>query len=113
VIGSNQENPTVLTRQDWRSKDGSWTPKSLGHWELQVEIAGRFEFTATLPTPAGKGAILHLNAGSHKYTRKVDENDKSAFLRGIDLPAGPLRLEAWIAEGESVRGMRLVEVRRE
>jgi hypothetical protein len=33
----------------------------------------------------------------------VNEGDSNQIVRGIDLPAGPLRLEAWIAEGNSVR----------
>jgi hypothetical protein len=113
VVGSEKENPTVLTRQDWRSKDGNWTPKSLGYWELQVANGGTFEFTAILSAAAAKGALLHLDLNGDKYTKKIDEGDKSAFLRGIDLGAGSLRLEAWIEEGGTVRGTRLVEVRRQ
>ena len=37
VLGSAHENPTVLTRQDWRGPDASWGPKGLGFWEVQVE----------------------------------------------------------------------------
>ncbi len=113
VVGSEKENPSVLTRQDWRSKDGGWTPKSIVHWELHVERAGVFEITATLPTPASKDAVLHLKIGAKEYAKKLDAKDKSVIIRGVDLPTGPLRLEAWIAEGASVRGMRFVEVRRE
>ena len=56
---------------------------------------------------------MHLNLGDHKYTKKIDAKDTRAFIRGIDLPAGPIRLEAWVAEGDAVRGMRYVEVRRQ
>jgi arylsulfatase A-like enzyme len=113
VIGSDKENPTVLTRQDWRGPQAGWTPKSVGHWDLQVEKGGDFEFTATLPTPALRGAVLHVTLGDYKYTKTLGEGDTNALLRGIDLPAGATRLEAWIAEGQNERGMRFVEVRRQ
>ena len=113
VIGSDQENPTILTRQDWRGPKAGWTPKSVGHWELQVEKESVFEFVATLPGPATKGSVLHLRLGDHKYTKQIGANDTTAFIRGIDLPAGHLRLEAWVADGDAVRGMRFVEIRRE
>jgi arylsulfatase A-like enzyme len=108
-IGSDQENPVILTRQDWRGSK----PMSFGHWELQVAKAGRFDIEATLPGPATKGSVLHLTLGGRKYTPIIVANDKTAFLRGIDLPAGPLRLEAWVAEGAGVHGVRFVEIRRE
>jgi arylsulfatase A-like enzyme len=113
VIGSDRENPTILTRQDWRGPKAGWTPKSIGHWELQVAKDSAFEIVATLPGPAKKGSVLHMNLGDHKYTKIVGANDKTAFLRGIDLPAGPLRLEAWVVDGDALQGVRFVEIRRQ
>jgi arylsulfatase A-like enzyme len=113
AIGSDKENPTTLTRQDWRGPQAGWTPKSVGHWDVQVEKAGVFEVAATLPAPALHGAMLHVKFGARSYTKKINEGETNSFLRGIDLPAGPIRLEAWLAEGDSVRGMRFVAVRRQ
>ncbi|MSQ95638.1 MAG: arylsulfatase [Gemmataceae bacterium] len=111
-IGSEKENPVILTRQDWRGPQAGWTPKSIGYWDLRVEKAGIFEITATLPTASAKGGVLHLRFPDRKYTKTVDANAKTTFIRGIDLPEGRNRFEIWIAEGESVRGMRFVEVRK-
>jgi arylsulfatase/arylsulfatase A len=104
----------VLTRQDWRGPSAGWTPTSVGHWELRVRKAGRFEMTAFLPTPLPKEAVLHVKIGKHMFMRKLsDPQRKSAIIGGIALPAGPFELEAWITEGDSVRGVRFVELRRE
>src|SRR5262249_13715529 len=35
-LGAAQQNPTTLTRQDWRGPRAGWGPKALGHWEVQV-----------------------------------------------------------------------------
>jgi hypothetical protein len=55
---------------------------------------------------------MHLKIGGREVAQKVGENEKSAVFRNIDLPAGPIRLEAWVAEGGSLRGVRFVAVRR-
>ncbi len=35
-VGAPQENPTLLTRQDWRGPKASWGPTGIGYWELKV-----------------------------------------------------------------------------
>ena len=42
-IGDPRENPTLLTRQDWRRS--RTTPESPGRWELEVARPGRYEVT--------------------------------------------------------------------
>jgi arylsulfatase A-like enzyme len=111
VIGSDKEPATILTRQDMRVA-GQAKPMSVGHWELQVENGGKFDIKVTLPTEASRGAILHVKFGEHKYTKAVNEGDKNPIMPGIEFPAGPIRFEAWLAEGEGVRGVRFVEIGR-
>ena len=84
-------------------------PNSPGHWELHVEKAGRFDFEFTLSKAAPPGALLSLKLGEQKYTKEVAEGDTMSFIRGIDLPAGPIRLEAWLAEGDNERGVRFAD----
>ena len=33
------ENPILLTRQDWRGDGADWSPKGIGHWEVNVVTA--------------------------------------------------------------------------
>ena len=35
-LGAPQENPVLLTRQDWRGSGASWGPKGIGYWEVKV-----------------------------------------------------------------------------
>jgi hypothetical protein len=108
VVGSDREPLTTLTRQDMRS-----TARSAGHWELRVEKAGKFDLTGTLLTPATGDAVLNVKVGPNRYTKKLAERDRSGVVAGIELPAGPITLEAWASEGDdSRRVLRFVEVRR-
>ena len=109
VIGSEREPATVLTRQDLRfTKE-----HEKGAWHLKVEKTGPFDVEILLQKPAGKDANLQLNVGARRYTKTVPEGEKTASIRGIDLPAGSVAFSAWLAEGDIVRPVRLVEVRRE
>lgn len=110
VVGTEKENPSVLTRQDWRSKD--WTPKSLGHWELEVGKAGKYTFTGTPLGSPGANAVLHLRVGGSKHAKKLDSREPVTFLP-VELPAGPIRAEAWVEDADGVRGVRFLEVRRD
>ena len=42
----------------------------------------------------------------------IDAAGGTALFRGVKLPAGPGRLEAVLADGETPRGARFVEVRK-
>ena len=39
-LGAPQENPVLLTRQDWRGSGANWGPKGVGYWEVNVVAAG-------------------------------------------------------------------------
>ena len=42
-LGAAQENPVLLTRQDWRGGGASWGPGGIGYWEVKVVARGPYE----------------------------------------------------------------------
>ena len=40
AIGGERENPTILTRQDWRGPRSGWGLNDQGHWEVEVSRSG-------------------------------------------------------------------------
>lgn len=111
VIGSDKEPVTVLTRQDMRVTPGA-KAGAAGYWLLQAEKAGKFDVAVTLQAPAGKDAVLRVKANDRVYNVNIGEGGKEKSVSGIPLPAGPIRLEAWLADGEAMRAVRIVELRR-
>jgi arylsulfatase A-like enzyme len=109
-LGSPHENPTVLTRQDWRGAK-SVGPKGLGHWEVHVEKAGKYDVTVTLPMDIKTGTV-HLRYGKWAATQEARDGASPLVFQGIELSEGAGRLEAWIGERDSARGVWQVEVRR-
>jgi len=129
VIGKPAENPTALTRQDWRGPRAGWGAKDLGHWDVDVAEAGDFEVAVHLVTAEDKAVApiagadaqpaanavaaprtLLFRVGAVELERPVAPGLKSIKLPKIHLPAGPAKLEAWISHGDETVGVRSVEV---
>ena len=110
-IGAPQEAMTILTRQDWRGPAASWEPAGLGHWEVQFVRAAPYDFRFRMPaiTAAGKAT---LRAGAVSVDLAIKPGATEAFFAGVKLPAGPVRVEAFLEAGGLQRGPHYVDVKR-
>lgn len=111
ILGSPRADRVVLTRQDWRGPRAGWGPKSLGHWEVNVERHGSYDIVVTLP-PDCKTGTIQFRLGKAEAAAKVERGRAEVTLRDVRLTEGPGQLEAWVREGDATRGVRYVEVRR-
>jgi len=114
LIGTLHENPTILTRQDWRGPSAGWGPKGLGYWEIAVPEGGKFEITCEA-SPVKLGAVVHLRLqGLEREQELVTGTGRCAFP-AVELKPSPAeRLETWIEE-EGVKepyGVHYVYVKR-
>lgn len=112
VIGSAKENPVRLTRQDWRGPKAGWTPQSIGHWELQVERAGKYQVTvrsrADFDTASGTLGVSRFQGVSQRNGSKVPTREMPFLL---ELHTGPERVEVIIESGGKTRGPDYVELK--
>jgi arylsulfatase A-like enzyme len=102
TIGGPAENPTILTRQDWRGPRAGWELNDQGFWEVQVAKAGRFEVTVHVP-PRKFPTKLHLSLGTARAEMALAPGQSEFSFAAVELAAGPGRLEAWV-EGNGQRG---------
>ncbi len=109
-IGTAQENPVMLSQQDWRGPRASWGPDALGHWEVEVAQAGKYEVSFLMP-PQGAPAKLTFRLGSVERVLPVTGELVTARIASIELPAGPARLEAILDVAGKTRGPRFVSLR--
>jgi hypothetical protein len=111
VLGTPHENPSVLTRQDWRGP-GGWGDGDAGYWEVNVAEPGRYRVTVQYSRKVtGSEAVFRLNGVELKQT--VDKNTNRCIFPEAELPAGDGRLETWIAlPGEKRSGAERVWVER-
>jgi arylsulfatase A-like enzyme len=111
VLGSTAENPTTLTRQDWRGPQASWGPTGLGYWEVRVDKAAAFDVTLQFRAPRA-GAAVRLVYGDADLRKNVETGATTCTFPGVKLPAGPGRLEAQVIEDGTARGVNYVDVKR-
>jgi arylsulfatase A-like enzyme len=111
ALGAPQENPTVLTRQDWRGPQAAWTPAGVGYWETEVARAGSYAITLHLaPRPEATTAQLSIQGAVRAHD--LDPGATEWTFEPVALAAGPARLQAWAARGEATAGALWVDVKR-
>lgn len=107
-LGSKQEPVTVLTRQDWRGPKAGWGPKSVGHWEVNVEKAGIYELKIIAPRHAENGSVEF--EADLKGKKCVWTGDQASIT--LALPAGAMRIAPVITIDRETFGARYVQARR-
>jgi arylsulfatase A-like enzyme len=110
IIGSPRENPVMLSRQDWRGARAMGGPDALGHWELQVEQAGRYELRLILPR--GPLESVEVRLGDWKRQVPLENGLAEARMMTGNVQAGPARLEAIVTAQGKTLGVRFAELRR-
>jgi arylsulfatase A-like enzyme len=108
-VGSERENPALLTRQDWRGAKAGWDARSQGHWEIEVARAGTYDVRLIFRGGASKARLAV--AGLEKEIDLPPGAGEITFPE-LALPAGPARLEPFIVDASGTRGVDYAEVRR-
>ena len=108
-VGTPFENPSVLTRQDWRG--GTWGKNAIGHWVLHVAQAGDYEFRLIFDA-AQAAETAELKIAGVTQTEKIPAGADAFTLSLKNLPAGEAELHVRLSNGKQQRGVYQVEVRR-
>ncbi|HYT93016.1 MAG TPA: arylsulfatase [Gemmataceae bacterium] len=108
-LGALEENPTLLTRQDWRGPRAGWKGNDLGHWEVQVVREGTYNVTLLFPA-SEKTRTARFVLGGVSLMREVPAAATRITFEAVRLPAGAGRLEGWLAAGDTTVGVSYVEV---
>ena len=97
-LGAAQENPVLLTRQDWRGPRASWGPKGIGYWEVKVVTRARYDVKLRFdPSKTDGEARLALCGVTAQQPIKAGAEE--CVFKDLQVPAGPGRLEATVQEG--------------
>ena len=101
-LGSREENPTVLTRQDWRIQgEVGWEDEDHGSWQVLVTRPGPYSIRLCFTKTKG-AALAHVQLDEIKHELPVTAGATECAFEGVELPEGPGCLEAWV-EGEGRR----------
>jgi len=110
-LGTPYENPTTLTRQDWRGAKG-WSDKDLGYWEVKVVHTGRYAVTLRLSSTTKTAGKTYFKLGGVDLSKAIEKGASECTFSDVRLRKGPGRLEARVEiDGEKL-GAKYVDVKR-
>lgn len=108
VVGSERENPTLLSQQDWRSlsREGWAKVTDRGYWSVEVVGDGSFDITMDGRELDVEGDVVwSLICGGQEHRVKLDRSQTQAELQAISLPTGRFRIEAQRTVGGETFGV--------
>jgi len=110
-VGTPHENPTTLTRQDWRHLAGRpWAQDSLGFWMLDVKVGRRYDIECRFAAN-DQEETLSLHGWQLVARKKVPAGATSVVLENVLLQQGPVDLRFELSNGERIRGVHQVDIR--
>lgn len=107
AIGTEHENPVVLTRQDWRGPEAGWKPDDIGYWDLNVAAEGQFRVRLHY---RGRAGVAHVSLGEKTLEQPLKAGGNSCVLGPFKPKPGPVRLECWVSYAGVRRGVQFAEV---
>jgi len=107
-IGTEHENPVILTRQDWRVEADE--RKTIGWWEVDVKRAGKYRVTLIFD-PLEADSEVRFRLGDVDKSATSPKGAEECRFEAIDLAPGPGQLRGSITAGKSSTGPKFVEVR--
>ena len=111
-LGTEHENPVVLTRQDWRMVgDDGWGDDSLGFWDVDVTNAGAYDIRVRFPEQPSAGR-LEFRLAAVELTQPFAKGDEEISFPNVQLEKGPQTLEAKLLRGREAVGVAYVDVTR-
>ncbi|HJT32204.1 MAG TPA: arylsulfatase [Pirellulales bacterium] len=110
AVGSEHENPVVLTRQDWRGPRAGWKPGDVGHWDIGIARPGKYDIT--LYFTAATAGTVHCKIASLNLSNTIESQSEEHRFNTVELPAGPASIEAWIENDGRSTGVLWLEIER-
>lgn len=95
-IGSENENPAVLNRNDAKGTPVAWRQEDvLGYWDVKVVQDARYDVTLRFISPIEEPGNIHLKLYPQYFVQENDEPSDRLTFENIELKMGECRLEAY------------------
>ncbi|MHC4678492.1 MAG: arylsulfatase [Planctomycetota bacterium] len=109
-IGTERENPVVLTRQDWRHAKGrTWAPDSNGYWELFAATPAKYDIRLRFPSLKADAEVT-LALSKRELTASAGKGEAEYTFESVPIDKGELRLLATLTTGTETKGPWQVDV---
>ena len=99
AIGTTDENPVILTRQDWRGPRAGWDAASLGYWEVRVERDATYDVSVRFAATKNP-AKLRFRINGSEGAADVPAGAQEASLGSLRIARGNGRVEVELDSGD-------------
>lgn len=112
-LGTEHENPTVLTRQDWRDQTGTegWGKGSYGVWPVDCRTAGIYDVTL-LFKPSEAAGRAEFKFGPAMAQQDFPAGAERVEFKGLEFERSVGMLDARLVFKGQAEGVWMVEVER-
>jgi len=107
-IGSDLQNPVVLTRQDWRG--GGLFDGDLGVHSLDIKTEGSYRITCRWSELLKKRHKVILKLNDREIEKDILYAESECRFDEVVLTEGPCKLEAWVEIEGNKCGFRFIEI---
>ncbi len=107
-VGSERENPVLLSRQDW--KGGGLFDGDNGVYDLDVKTAGTYRITCRWSEILNATHPVTMKIGGNVFTNEILYAESECRFDEIELEAGPCSFEAFVEIDGKPNGFRFVEI---
>jgi arylsulfatase/arylsulfatase A len=107
-IGSDLQNPVMLTRQDWRG--GGLFDGDLGYFNLDIKTTGIYRITCRWSNLLKKTHPVTIKLNDRIIEKEMLYAESECRFDEVTLSEGPCRLEAWVEIDGQKCGFRFVEI---
>jgi arylsulfatase len=95
IVGSESENPVVMTRNDAKGAFGIWAQQEInGYWDIQVEQDGYYQITSSFEMPVTSKGNAIVRLGNIQRSIEIPEGSHNAVHQNIWINMGKYRVEA-------------------
>jgi arylsulfatase A-like enzyme len=109
-LGTPHENPSVLTRQDWRGAE-SWRDGNVGYWEVKVARSGVYDILLTFPQTKAPG-VAQFRFNNVAVQQPIGQGITTCRFHDVPIRAADGQLHAYVEVEGNPEGVTLVTVER-
>ena len=107
-IGSDQQNPVILTRQDWQG--GGLFDGALGVYNLDIKTTGTYRITCRWSELLEDTYAVTLKINDLTFKKEIMRSESECRFDEVVLPEGVSSLEAWVEIDGKKNGFRFIEI---
>ena len=109
-IGTEYENPVVLTRQDWRHTKGRpWAPDSNGLWKLYSAETRKYDIRVRFKAAETDGNIV-VKFADQEMTGPINKGQTFYELKAVHIKKGNVDLLAMMILANKIKGPWQIDI---